>query len=1067
MTTTRAGLFRLGTVLAFPILLTLPARAQGLKETTRKPLFDHGLSGGAPRESGNVHRALPDTVRVLAVMVEFQSDDDPRTSGTGKFGTVFTYDYGGEIIDPYPHDRAYFQAHLRFLENYVAKASSGRTAVRSHVLEKVVTVPKRIRDYSYRKGESAKPVAELAFDAWTAADSTMPETDFSQWDMFIVFHAGRGRDVDMASYEGVDPTPFDIPSLSFRLEEFRKHFGAEFNGIPVEGGTFRITNTSIMPCTETREISLITGQKALWELSINGLLAASFGTYAGLPDLFDTKRGRTGIGRFGLMDTESIFAFNGICPPAPSAWEKRFLGWAVPREAEAGKRTYSITASRTDQPSTPDLLRVPVTGTEYWLLENRQRDPGGNGQRIVMRVGGQDVELRFPKDTTGFNETDVSALKGVVVDVEDLDWSLPGGRVISGGKEVRVGGGILIWHIDETVIEAGMADNTVNADPKRRGVDLEQAAGPQDIGETIASIFGSEIGKGTPLDYWFSGNISPLYENRFGATTAPDTRANNGAHTHVTMDNFDVPGPVMSVDIALGDEAFSLEPGWPVDLKPHFTGETDGFSVETYDIDGDGGEEIFAAAGCHADGDTVRVFGFHRDASPLIPRAGTALVAEVPGMRSVLRGPLVGRVTAHDHPVLVVPCTDGTELALVVFSTTDGDGDKRFDGLGRIDLPLSAVRNARSSWFMLVRDLVYLTTGPSGDTLHCPARDMHIPLEGENTSLAFLGDSAVFLENGAVVDLADGRVRYPARRSTAASGRSGNCITADIDGDGHSEGVSLNGSLTAVLAGQGTADASGCPMIPIRSASPALAGADADGDGRCDILIADSASVHAVNAAFSSTDHYPTNVPARYTLAARLAGDTRDALFVVGEGLLSQLRTGAVQAEGFPVPLPAEASVVLLPLREDDASVLGIAVAGADGMVYLFRTRNVIHDVGLMWRGRDGDSRHTNRAEHSGAVPFTRNVFFPAERCYNWPNPVYDAVTKIRFYVSTDADVTVNIYDQSGVRVARLAARAMGGLDNEVDWDVSSVESGVYLGHVKAVGAGGSGEKIIKIAVVK
>ncbi|MBR9977358.1 MAG: hypothetical protein KFH87_04660, partial [Bacteroidetes bacterium] len=83
--------------------------------------------------------ALPDTVRVLALMVEFEEDDDDRTSGNGKFGSIYEYDYGTEILDPLPHDRTYFQNHLLFLENYVRKASGRRTILKAEVLDGIVT----------------------------------------------------------------------------------------------------------------------------------------------------------------------------------------------------------------------------------------------------------------------------------------------------------------------------------------------------------------------------------------------------------------------------------------------------------------------------------------------------------------------------------------------------------------------------------------------------------------------------------------------------------------------------------------------------------------------------------------------------------------------------------------------------------------------------------------------------------------------------------------------------------------------------------------------------------------
>ncbi|MFA6542628.1 MAG: hypothetical protein WCT99_13595, partial [Bacteroidota bacterium] len=61
----------------------------------------HPLSVGAATRSA----ALNDTLKILAVMVQFQTDEDIRTSGDGQF------DLGAAtepIIDAPPHDSAYF-----------------------------------------------------------------------------------------------------------------------------------------------------------------------------------------------------------------------------------------------------------------------------------------------------------------------------------------------------------------------------------------------------------------------------------------------------------------------------------------------------------------------------------------------------------------------------------------------------------------------------------------------------------------------------------------------------------------------------------------------------------------------------------------------------------------------------------------------------------------------------------------------------------------------------------------------------------------------------------------------
>jgi hypothetical protein len=96
--------------------------------------------------------------------------------------------------------------------------------------------------------------------------------------------------------------------------------------------------------------------------------------------------------------------------------------------------------------------------------------------------------------------------------------------------------------------------------------------------------------------------------------------------------------------------------------------------------------------------------------------------------------------------------------------------------------------------------------------------------------------------------------------------------------------------------------------------------------------------------------------------------------------------------------------------------------------------------------------------------------FFPAARAYNWPNPVdrdHGYKTHIRYYVNGTAQVHIKIFDLSGEQVTEFDAPGTGGLDNEVEWDVSAIQSGIYFAHLEAQGTGGSGSAVIKIAVVK
>ncbi|NWG29501.1 MAG: hypothetical protein HXY48_13340, partial [Ignavibacteriaceae bacterium] len=84
-----------------------------------------------------------DTLKILAIMVNFQEDADGTTSGNGKFGTIYTQNYGNEILDPLPHDKKYFESHLNFVKNYFAKVSKDQLNIEYTVLPDTFSVSDR------------------------------------------------------------------------------------------------------------------------------------------------------------------------------------------------------------------------------------------------------------------------------------------------------------------------------------------------------------------------------------------------------------------------------------------------------------------------------------------------------------------------------------------------------------------------------------------------------------------------------------------------------------------------------------------------------------------------------------------------------------------------------------------------------------------------------------------------------------------------------------------------------------------------------------------------------------
>ncbi|OGV95233.1 MAG: hypothetical protein A3J88_08545 [Melioribacter sp. RIFOXYB12_FULL_38_5] len=121
----------------------------------------------------------------------------------------------------------------------------------------------------------------------------------------------------------------------------------------------------------------------------------------------------------------------------------------------------------------------------------------------------------------------------------------------------------------------------------------------------------------------------------------------------------------------------------------------------------------------------------------------------------------------------------------------------------------------------------------------------------------------------------------------------------------------------------------------------------------------------------------------------------------------------------------------------------------------------------VSWAAENGNSSGNAYLELTNTYTPSSD-FFPTTKAYNWPNPVYGSSTKIRYYVSENSTATVKIFDLSGALVTSLSGNAVGGMDNEIDWEIGKVQSGVFYANLEVVSSSGkSANKIIKIAVIK
>ena len=95
------------------------------------------------------------------------------------------------------------------------------------------------------------------------------------------------------------------------------------------------------------------------------ILCHELGHLLGLPDLYDQSGASFGIGKFGLM---GIGVFGGKKPYFPCAWSRAYLGWDNVIEISGSQKLKLLPAGISHQ-----VYKIPTfRRSEYFLLENRQ-----------------------------------------------------------------------------------------------------------------------------------------------------------------------------------------------------------------------------------------------------------------------------------------------------------------------------------------------------------------------------------------------------------------------------------------------------------------------------------------------------------------------------------------------------------------------------------------------------------------------------------------------------------------------------------------------------------------------
>ncbi len=967
-----------------------------------------------------------DELNILAVMVEFQEDNDGNTFGNGKFGSIYSQDYGSDILDPLPHNAEYFSSHLEFAQNYFTKVSDGNMNINYDVLPSVVTVSEIMREYSPEPGsDDLINIADFAKEVWELADQSFSNIQFSDYDMFIIFHAGVGREIPTPGSIGLER---DLPSVYLSERGLREIYGSGFNGFTVNNGNFLIKNTAILPSTENREIESF-GEIFLQEFSINGLIVGTIASHLGLPDLFNTETGTSAIGRFGLMDGQALFAYSGLFPPEPSAWEKIYLGWLEPKVVELQDQSLSLTAYEAASELENSVVKIPITSDEYYLIENRKRDANKDGITVTYKLGTSENTITFDKDYPEFSPFGADTLAGVITNIDEFDWALPGFEEDQEFEDPFGDVGLIIWHIDESVIRANIDSNTINNDRERLGVRVVEADGIFDIGEEFTNIFGETvIGEGTKQDTWYSDNPSEFYENKFDAATKPAAVTNTGANSLIKIDNISSIGNVMNFDLSVSDSDVKLlgrfelggNPVQILNTSQFFAVRESNGDVRMISFDGNamGELRLFSSVdlATFSDGGNDYVVGAFNDTLKVFVKGITL------PFQTTLTTPLSEVVSA---PLVIIP--------------ENGAAFRILTGLGNGKIEEYAINS------------------------------------GSLSAIAFVGDYTAF-QNQSVKQVA---ARTDGKIAAISNGAYWNSDNTSLTFNGEATQLAIASGPNAefysvVLTGNDLLFIKDGSISDVYNASSSdgiksFSISDIKNDKNNYVVFSNGNKLESLNFSGSQAEYFPyefeENVSlAQSPLSMQLNSDDQyDLVLFDSDGNIYAVDgNDGSTLQPFPISSGQLSDIQPIVYNSD---VSQLALVDSDNQLYVWQLSNSVSSI--YWGSK---YQSTGNLSYVGDAGGTNAVtdFFPEERAYNWPNPVYDEETYIRFYVDENAEAEIKIFDLAGDLVDELNAQVVGGLDNEVTWNVNDIQSGVYFAHLNVVGVSGKSQsKIIKIAVIK
>jgi hypothetical protein len=758
----------------------------------------------------------------------------------------------------------------------------------------------------------------------------------------------------------------------------------------------------------------------------------------------------------------------------------------------------NITDINGHSPADTSLVKIEISPTEYYLVSNRLHDRNMNG-----RFDFGDVEV----DSLHSPENE-DTLLGAEFDFFLTATTNPFHYEDIGGEQIKItdtGSGIMIWHIDETIIRNRLGlGRYPNDDPGISGVDLEEADGVQDLDRPGGSYAFGSWGD-SYRDGWYS---------RFGPETIPASFANTGTRTGLAVETESAPGVVMGISIEFGEGL------------PRVTGEIGGTVMNlppvAAQLDLDPEEELVQAA------DTGMIyiawdsgeetwdgsFDLAIDISAAV-WSGAPIAADLDDAQplEILAGSRDGRIHAYrtdgspfpidnDHSpgsldvkgeIVSMPMgleADGSEGSEAVFLVSDGDttwmylvGHDQADqiagqtdgfitGEGVLGMIITTGRvlahpvlyvdesdpdtggfftvaagpegSLRFIHIVMMHDVPGMSITSWNVNLSCESDDLILPASGDIDGNG-TDDIVLALPCGDLVyfDIARG---YDA--SSLSFYRPSPPSLADIDDDGVLETIIRDRDGLYLLTGFGT-PVTGWPlrlqdhivMLEPDTTPAQPAAADIDGDGKLEMVFNVAGELRAYRYDGMLEDGWPVFGEGDHTITPAISRGAGSKMFIFDSG-----GSGGIAG-------PDETGTDFFP-GVSTVSRIDPGIPWEEGAAWPAYRKDPL-----------GTSRQTRTEGDDEDGPL---VDGSSMICY--PNPATGNSFRLRLNVSGRADVTVRLFNVEGTEVYSSVAThewSGSGVPFEAEVPTGGLASGIYLCHVNVRSGNDDWSGLRKIAILK